>query len=263
MRLLRRSLVLAGALLGWWATAIVAQLAPIELSCSPATPIVSLPGRVAVRAWTDRSDALTFRWTATTGDIDRTGREVTWRIDRVSPETPVPFRATVRADGPGGRSGTCTMDVWPPATGRGPAQREAARTLLTGGAAVPEGYGLYSYLVFGSLPTDSSRERYMAALDAWWSLLPDLVQLEKYVGKAQLNAMFFPVAASPPATVTGRQRATRGRRLCSTSEENRPPSQSSVPSETRKKRIEWHADVALHHSRPCHRRVPAADCADP
>src|SRR5690606_21617373 len=37
---------------------------------------------------------------------------------------------------------------------------------------------------------------------AWWNLLPDLLQLEKYLERPQLNAMFLPVAAAPPVALT-------------------------------------------------------------
>jgi hypothetical protein len=73
---------------------------------------------------------------------------------------------------------------------------------LAGGDQAPKGYGLYSYLVLGASPTDATRERYVQTIAAWWSLAPDLLQLERYLEPRQLNAMLVPVVAPAPATVS-------------------------------------------------------------
>jgi hypothetical protein len=172
---------------------------PIELACAPSAPIVSAPGTIRVRAWSDASDprAVAFRWAATAGRIAASGSEAVWTIAASEADTRPPYRATVRADGADGGSATCTVEVWPATTGRGPAPppapREAGRGLLVSGTQPRNGYGLYSYLVLGARPTDATRERYLQTISALWSLAPDLIQLERYLEPRQLNAMLVPV----------------------------------------------------------------------
>jgi hypothetical protein len=117
--------------------------------------------------------------------------EVDWTIGDNEPNAVPPYRATVRADGTGGGTGTCTVELWPAPRDRGPG-REAGRTFLIAGQQSPPGYGLYSYLLLGAGPTSISRERYLKTIEAWWSLVPELAELEKYLEKNQLNAMLLP-----------------------------------------------------------------------
>src|SRR5262245_28445292 len=182
-----------------WCVLILASAVPvdvqraIEISCSPNTPVVRAPQKVRLRAWADQTDRerVFFRWTATVGRIDMNGREVDWTISDNEPNAVPPYRATVRADGTGGSTGTCTVELWPAARDRGPG-REAGRTFLIGGQQSPPGYGLYSYLLLGTGPTSASRERYLKTIEAWWSLVPELAELEKYLENKQLNAMLLP-----------------------------------------------------------------------
>jgi hypothetical protein len=172
---------------------------PIEVACTPSTPIVTAPATIRVRAWSDAPDTstITFRWAATAGRVAGTGPDVEWTIAAAEGGTRPPYRATVRADSADGGSGTCTVEVWPTTTGRGPAPppapREAGRGLLVSGTQARNGYGLYSYLVLGASPTDATRERYLQTISAVWSLAPDLIELERYLEPRQLNAMLVPV----------------------------------------------------------------------
>jgi hypothetical protein len=119
------------------------------------------------------------------------GDEVDWTISDNEPNAVAPYRATVRADGAGGSTGTCTIELWPAPRDRGPG-REAGRTFLIGGQPSPPGYGLYSYVLLGAGPTNASRERYLKTIEAWWNLVPELAELEKYLDKEQLNVMLLP-----------------------------------------------------------------------
>ncbi len=177
---------------------------PIEVACTPSTPIVTAPATVRVRAWSDPPDTstITFRWAATAGRVAGTGPDVEWTIAAAEGGTRPPYRATVRADSADGGTGTCTVEVWPATAGRGPTEREAGRALLVSGAEAPRGYGLYSYLVLGAAPTDATRERHLQTIAAWWTLAPDLIQLERYLEPRQLNAMLVPVVAPASAAVS-------------------------------------------------------------
>jgi hypothetical protein len=102
---------------------------------------------------------------ATVGAIAPGGSEAAWSI-RPDASSKPPYRATVRAEHDG-RAGTCTLDVWPSTQRRGPAEREAGKMILATKEQAPVGYGLYSYLLLGSGPTDANRERYVKTIEAW------------------------------------------------------------------------------------------------
>jgi hypothetical protein len=53
-------------------------------------------------------------------------------------------------------------------------------------------------LLLGAPPTDSSRERYLKAIEAYLLLLPDISKLDKYFPPSELNITYLPVNASPP-----------------------------------------------------------------
>jgi hypothetical protein len=182
-----------------WVGASDAVQRAFDVACSPSSLLVSAPSEtIRVTAWVDPDEArspMRFRWTATVGTIAASGSDVAWTIVADANSRP-PYRATVRAEH-AGNAGVCTVEVWPTTQGRGPAQREAAKKLITAREQVPDGYGLYSYLLLGSGPTDANRERYVKTIEAWWSLVPDLVQLERYLKPQQLNAALLPVMAKP------------------------------------------------------------------
>jgi hypothetical protein len=64
-----------------------------------------------------------------------------------------------------------------------------------------DGYGLYSYLLLGAPPDASARDRYAEAIAAFWSVVPEIIALEQYVPRAELNVAYVPVKAIPPGTV--------------------------------------------------------------
>jgi hypothetical protein len=64
------------------------------------------------------------------------------------------------------------------------------------------GYGLYSYLLLGSRPTDSSRERYVAAIKAYLTGMEDVTKLKDYVPTAKLNVAYLPIESAAPPDAT-------------------------------------------------------------
>lgn len=174
---------------------------PIEVACSPSVPVAAPAETIRVRAWAaSDAGALAYRWAATVGRIAATGAEAEWTLP--ASDARPPYRATVRVDGAGGESGTCTVEVWPALAGRGPGDREAGRALLLPGSPPPNGYGLYSYILFGSPPVDGKRERYLKTLEAWRTLVPALAELERYLKPAELNITLLPVQTAADAKVS-------------------------------------------------------------
>jgi hypothetical protein len=160
-----------------------------------------------------------YQWEVTVGHLIGEGSRVRWDLAGVRPgryaavvrsvdaagaPTECVVRVVVSSD-PGGRGGAVGTPQPPhPAPPPMPA-RETGRDLLIAGAVEAPGYGLYSYLLFGSPPTAAGRTRHLKTLEALWGGVPDIAALEEYVSRAQLNIAYVPVRASPPGAVTPEQ----------------------------------------------------------
>jgi hypothetical protein len=141
-----------------------------------------------------------YLWTATAGRIEGKGAEARWNLAELRPGT---FAAIVTAADGQSVSPECVVRVTVrrDAQGRG-MSRETGRFFLVAGQAETPGYGLYSYFLLGAPPSEASRERYLKALEAYLSLIPDVVSLEEYVPRAELNIFYLPVRTAPTEPVT-------------------------------------------------------------
>lgn len=181
------------------------------LVCAAERPVAASGETVRLRAWTDAAAADGYRWEVEAGAIEGEGREVSWRLEGVR-QSPVPYSAQVRLALTDGGERACRLPllVTPPAPtamlpGPGGGElpgmrggREAGRLLLTPERDEPEGYGLYSYLLFGTPPGEAAQERYRAAVAAYLRMLPDLTALERYLAPAELNAVHLPIRRPLP-----------------------------------------------------------------
>ena len=71
--------------------------------------------------------------------------------------------------------------------------RETARAFLVGTDPEETGFGLYSYLLFGSPPSESSRDRYIAAIEAYLDFTPPIEDVTDYYEPAELNINYLPI----------------------------------------------------------------------
>jgi hypothetical protein len=78
---------------------------------------------------------------------------------------------------------------------------ETARDFLVPGQSEADGFGLYSYLLFGSPPTQESRDRYVAAIAAYLNFIARRADIEQHVPPAELNVVYVFVKAAPPPSV--------------------------------------------------------------
>jgi len=128
------------------------------------------------------------------------GTEVQWDFTGVIPGT---YQAIVQVEDSRGRIATDSVEV----IFRLPLKkrdylRETGRSFLLRDKAEKKGYGLYSYLLFGSPPSDVSRERYRKAVGAYLELIPDITILEKYIPLDKLNITYLPVDLSPDEVIS-------------------------------------------------------------
>lgn len=175
----------------------VTEEAPI--ACSADMPVVDEGKSVMLRAWVSPlAQAIEYSWTADAGKLSGSGREVQWDLAEVSASRQ-PRQATVSVRLPTGTA-TCSAQVIIAEAERG--VRVTGRSYLIKGKKEDPGYGLYSYLLLGSRPSDSSRERYVAAIKAYLTGMEDIGKLRDYVPPAKLNITYLPVESVPPLDVT-------------------------------------------------------------
>jgi hypothetical protein len=78
--------------------------------------------------------------------------------------------------------------------------RETGRAFLVETQIEEPRYGLYSYLLFGSPPSnDIVRERYMQVITAYKNMVVDITALEKYIPRQELNITYLPLDLPPPS----------------------------------------------------------------
>jgi hypothetical protein len=166
------------------------------ISCSPDRPVVR-PGEVITfRVWADpgQQETLTYEWEISTGKLRGTGSEASWDFTGVKPGS---YSATAFTAYSTGETEKCTIQVL--------VEQPEARggitgwSLLLSGTKEKSGYGLYSYILFGSRPTDATRERYLKTLEAYVSLVESIASLEASgIAKHRLNITYVPVIKIPP-----------------------------------------------------------------
>src|SRR5215472_7907626 len=176
---------------------------PLALTCSTETPTVPLGGTVILRAWAQSSSGrtLSYTWVATGGRIEGRGPEARWSLAELRSGT---FAATVKAGDGESTSSECQMRVIVrrDVQGRG-SSRETGGAFLSAGQSEVAGYGLYSYLLLGAPPSESSRERCLKAIEASLALVPDVMSLEEYVPRRELNIFYLPVRGEPVKPLSG------------------------------------------------------------
>ena len=166
------------------------------LTCTPDQTSV-FPGEtttVKVLVNPDVKEPLTYRWSATAGQIESKGSEATWSFAGVQPGL---YEATVRVRYQKGNERGYLVRVAvnerPPERGR-----KSGWHLLVKGKQEEEGYGLYSYVLFGSTPEGEGLKIFTETVKAYLSLMPAIVGLEEYSPRKELNISYLPVKEENP-----------------------------------------------------------------
>lgn len=171
------------------------------ISCTPERPTVFPRETIRATVWgPETTSPMQYTWSATGGRITGQGSEASWDFAGVPPGS---YTATVEVKDPSDQSRTCSLQVIvvDHEQVRG-LPRLTGRSFLAQDMKEAEGYGLYSYLLFANPPDESSRERYIKAIEAYLSLMPDVLSLEKYLKLNELNITYVPVDAEPPKSIS-------------------------------------------------------------
>lgn len=178
-----------------------------KIACIPQRPTAHTGEEIRISAFAlaPAGAHLQFAWSATAGRISGTGNEATWSFQDVLSGI---YTSTVTVTSAGETFGICTvqMTVTEPErsapAAEAPSPRTTARTFLAPEMKEEAGYGLYSYLLFGTAPTESTRARYLKALQACLTMIPTVAELRQYKPAAKLNVTYIPVKVRAPDAPT-------------------------------------------------------------
>jgi hypothetical protein len=178
-----------------------------QVSCSPDTPLTQPGTDVRVRAFVvlPQDAKPQYAWTVDAGKVQGSGSEADWSFKGVPLGI---YKATVVVSGSGRKIADCSVTVFvfaanpEPERGPGAPIKETGRGFLEKGEKEKERYGLYSYFLLGSPPIDSSRARYLKAIQAYLTLIHPVSDLEEYAPPDKLNITYFPIKSPLPADPT-------------------------------------------------------------
>ena len=172
---------------------------PIAIACSPEWPTVRANGTLRIKIWENQPDSLRPQlvWTATAGSIELRDKDIVWNFSGNIHE------GIYFAVGHLSNSVACSIRVVVVDSDRnGLIVRDTARSYLTKNSKESTGYGLYSYVLFGSHPSVATRGRYLRVLASYITMIDPISELAKHLQHEDLNITYLPVMASPPTNVT-------------------------------------------------------------
>jgi carboxypeptidase family protein len=94
---------------------------------------------------------------------------------------------------------TQTMPPPPPTptTTEGDKPRVTVRSFLVGKDVEKDGYALYSYLLFGTPPSELIRNRYQEAIKAYLGEIQEVKRVQEYIPPQRLNVTYLPLTQEP------------------------------------------------------------------
>jgi hypothetical protein len=182
---------------------IVVGAAQAEMVCLPSVPSAQVGSSVTLNAWYGGAKGVKpeFKWSVTTGAIHSENGVTTWDLKGADPGATY---ADVDAMVNGAKAATCEIQLVVEVEGDEPKHRGPGATIqmsgrgfLTASQSEPDGFGLYSYILFGSRPASADRDRYIAILDAALRLLKPTNDLVGKIKPFQLNSTWLPVTSLP------------------------------------------------------------------
>ena len=126
--------------------------------------------------------------------------QATWDFSDTRPGT---YTAVVRVTDQAGRSGEASVSVIVRSKPLGlrNERRETGRSLLLADSVEAKGFGLYSYVLFGSKPTEASRDRYLQAIIEFLKF-PAISEMVRYRAARELNITYIPTTGPMTKEVT-------------------------------------------------------------
>ncbi len=142
-------------------------------------------------------NAIRYSWSVSGGKVRGNGSEAVWSLSGLMPGF---YSATAKVNGRNAESSECSQLIVIKPDTRGP--RVSGRTFLMRNGHEAEGYGLYSYLLFGSAPSEATRERYVQAVNAYLTQIFAVQDIEKSISRSHLNITYIPTVDSEGLSLT-------------------------------------------------------------
>lgn len=114
-----------------------------------------------------------------------------------APPPPPPPPTSVNPEAPHSPTLTPPTPEAPPAPAKNGGGYTTGREFLPTGQNEDIGYGLYSYLLFGTQPTRETRARYLAAIGAYLEMIETVGTLRAQFDKKELNITYLLVTEKP------------------------------------------------------------------
>ena len=180
-----------------------------DIACSPEKPTVFSNEEVRLNTWLEvpQGKNISYHWASTAGNIQGNGESVTWKFQAADIGLQ---EATVAVKGLN-RSMSCLISVFVKAPKRGQTsnksfhERESGWSTLIDKQLEEKGYGLYSYILLATRPTDATIERYRKVIQSYLFATPEMKELEKEIllqgdTRLDLNITYLLLKQSPPAS---------------------------------------------------------------
>jgi hypothetical protein len=167
----------------------------LTVTCSPEKPTVFLGDKVRLLAWAGPASQLQYKWIVSAGELVSQGADLQWSFARVK-EGGI-YEASVIVSNGTAASAKCTLKVAAQPRKREPPPIETGRSFLVKGTPETAGYGLYSYLLLGSPPTDAARDRFLGTVEAYLRTIQEIENLDSYFPCSKLNVTYLPVTGKP------------------------------------------------------------------
>jgi hypothetical protein len=174
--------------------------------CVPDRPIAHPGETISVRVWIHGSpETQDVKWEKpSVGTIEGT-TQAKWSFPKdetsVSSKEPARAQAFVKHKTLG--KVECQLRVYfvpAPVILLGPKQPPilSGRTFLVGSQKEPEGYGLYTYILFGAPPRDDTEtDRYLKIIESYLLLVRPIEQIEDYRERHGINITLIPLLKEP------------------------------------------------------------------
>jgi hypothetical protein len=178
--------------------------AELPVTCVPDRAVAHPGEKIAITVWIGSTPDRTvkdIKWTSSVGKITGNSAAI-WTFPnddtKVSAEAPATARARIRHASLG--AGECLLQIYfvrrVGLRGESGPALLSGRTFLLTGKKEPEGYGLYSYILFGAPPTnDIERERFLKGLESYLMVVQPIEELEFYRDPHELNITLIPLKA--------------------------------------------------------------------
>jgi len=187
-------MLLARLTILFWISLVSVPACFAQLYCSIDTPLAEPGQSVRLRTWLAKppNTKPKVEWIVTSGTINVSESGTMWKV--TAPGVWEAKGALSDSKGAG-----CVLRLY---VDRRRGGREPGHGFLQAEQRERPGYGLYSYVLLGAEPDDTTRERYLKTVESHLRLSPALERLEPLIESKDTNAIYMFVSSASEGEVT-------------------------------------------------------------